>query len=175
MTTSDAVISALQTEIPELLEKHSLPGLAAASVTRPQSYGRQVLGRRARRALSDHVADNVQRAVVLQDVQAATAVMLAVQRGFVDLEPPIGRLPARVHRAHRFEKTARIDDYAPPFAQPYRGFTHEPRSDPISVSARRRFTAALPEHLGYLLRFPVGHHYETPTSASIWQATSCRE
>jgi len=68
----------------------------------------------------------------------ATAVMLAVQRGFVDLDTPIVDYLPEFTVHSRFEKRPESTITLRHLLSHTAGFTHEAPSDPISVSARRR-------------------------------------
>jgi len=160
MTTSDAVISALQTEIPELLEKQSLPGLAvgicdASSIIWSAGFGT------TRAAGTQPITSRTMFSVQsCSKMYTATAVMLAVQRGLVDLDTPIVDYLPEFTVHGRFEKRPESTITLRHLLSHTAGFTHEAPVGSNFRIGKASFTAHCQSISDTWLRFPVGHHYE---------------
>ncbi|MET9023031.1 serine hydrolase [Actinopolymorpha sp. NPDC004070] len=155
-----AVARQLTEEIPRLLAEQDLPGMAVGICDRSGirwSAGFGVRARGGREPVSSQTVFSIQSG---SKMYTATAVMLAVQRGLVDLDTPItAYLPDfTVHSRWESEPQQRMT--LRHLLSHTAGFTHEA---PLGSNFDDRDTS-FEEHCRSIsatwLRFPVGHHYE---------------
>ncbi len=156
----EAVARRLTEEIPRLLAEKDVPGMAVGICDRSGirwSAGFGVRARGGSEPVSTQTVFSIQSGTKMY---TATAVMLAVQRGLVDLDAPVtDHLPDfTVHSRWESEPQQRMT--LRHLLSHTAGFTHEA---PLGSNFDDRDTS-FEEHCRSIrdtwLRFPVGHHYE---------------
>ena len=155
-----AVVESLREEIPGLLEDRKLPGLAVgicdASGSRwSTGFGTARAGRK--RPIGTSTMFSVQSA---SKMYTATAVMLAVQQGLVDLDEPITRYLPEFTVRSRFESTPERRITLRHLLSHTAGFTHEAPVGGNYEVGRGSFEAHCRSISDTWLRFPVGHHFD---------------
>lgn len=159
-TKIDHIADDLQRRVPALLDEHQLPGMAigicdATSVLWSAGFGTTRAG--GDDPITTETLFSVQSC---SKMYTATAVLLAVQHGLVDLDAPITwYLP-------EFGVNSIFDDH-PEHLITLRhllshtaGFTHEAPVGSNYLIGRESFAAHCRSIADTWLRFPVGHHYE---------------
>jgi CubicO group peptidase (beta-lactamase class C family) len=155
-----AKVEALGEEIPELLEEHKLPGLAlgicdASGGRWSAGFGTARAGRK--QPIGTSTIFSVQSA---SKMYTATAVMLAVQQGLVDLDEPIIRYLPEFTVKSRFESNPERKITLRHLLSHTAGFTHEAPVGGNFEVGRGSFEAHCRSISDTWLRFPVGHHFE---------------
>ena len=154
-----AIIERFRAEIPELMRKNDIPGLAIAVVDRETVLWAQGFGstdRSGRVPVSARTPFSVQST---SKAVTATAILLAVQDGLLDLDAPIRRYVPELSVQSRFESDAAAKITLRHLLSHTAGFTHEApvgnNYDPTSPS--------FAEHVRSIsrtwLRYPVGQRY----------------
>lgn len=98
---SEAVIAEYQASIPQLMEEQDVPGLAVVVVDRDHVLWAEGFGRLERGGSAPVTTDTLFSVQSVSKAFTATAVMIAVQDGLVDLNEPITTLPAGVQGQQR--------------------------------------------------------------------------
>jgi CubicO group peptidase (beta-lactamase class C family) len=155
-----AVVAELRQEIPDLLAEHKVPGLSiglcdASDVLWSAGFGTTRRG-----------GDQPIRTSTMFSVQStskmytATAVMLAVQSGLVDLDEPITTYLPEFTVRSRFESAPERRMTLRHLLSHTAGFTHEAPVGSNFGVGKGTFEAHCRSISDTWLRFPVGHHYE---------------
>lgn len=151
---------ALSAEIPELLDTHSVPGMAVGVCTPAQvlwSAGFGTTDAGGRKAVGTTTMFSVQS---VSKTYTATAVMIAVKQGRVALDEPITTyLPTFTVRT-RFEDHPERKMTLRHLLSHTAGFTHEAPVGSNFVDGGESFDEHCASISDTWLRFPVGHHYE---------------
>ncbi len=155
-----ALVESLGEEIPGLLEEHKLPGLAVgicdASGRRwSAGFGTARAGRK--QPIRTSTMFSVQSA---SKMYTATAVMLAVQQGLLDLDEPITRYLPEFTVNSRFEANPQHKITLRHLLSHTAGFTHEAPVGGNYEVGRGSFEAHCRSISDTWLRFPVGHHFD---------------
>lgn len=156
----NAVAESLGREIPALLEENKLPGLAvgicdASGVRWSAGFGTTHAG--GKQAVRTSTMFSVQSA---SKMYTATAVMLAVQQGLVDLDEPITRYLPEFTVKSRFESNPEQKITLRHLLSHTAGFTHEAPVGGNFEVGRGSFEAHCRSISDTWLRFPVGHHFD---------------
>nr|WP_269091222.1 serine hydrolase [Actinopolymorpha cephalotaxi] len=156
----DAVARRLSEEIPRLLAEKDIPGMAVGICDRSGIRWSAGFGVRARgggEPVSTETVFSIQSGTKMY---TATAVMLAVQRGLVDLDTPVTAYLPDFTVHSRWESQPQQRMTLRHLLSHTAGFTHEA---PLGSNFDDRDTS-FEEHCRSIrdtwLRFPVGHHYE---------------
>lgn len=157
---SERVVADLQQRVPGLLAEHGLPGMAigicdADSVLWSAGFGSTRAGG------NDPVGVGTRFSVQsCSKMYTATAVLLAVQEGLVDLDVPIPRyLPDfRVNSSFEDHPERRIT--LRHLLRHTAGFTHEAPVGSNYLIGDESFGAHCRSISDTWLRFPVGHHFQ---------------
>jgi CubicO group peptidase (beta-lactamase class C family) len=155
-----ARVESLCEEIPGLLEENKLPGLAVGICD--ASGGRWSAGFGTARAghkqpIRTSTMFSVQSS---SKMYTATAVMLAVQQGLVNLDEPITRYLPDFTVKSRFESNPEHKITLRHLLSHTAGFTHEAPVGGNFEVGRGSFEAHCRSISDTWLRFPVGHHFE---------------
>jgi CubicO group peptidase (beta-lactamase class C family) len=155
----ERVVAELEQRVPELLEEHRLPGIAigicdADSMVWSAGFG---FTRTGGLPIDGGTRFSVQSC---SKMYTATAVLLAVQQGLVELDAPILRyLPEfRVNSSFEEHPEGRIT--LRHLLGHTAGFTHEAPVGSNYLIGNESFAAHCRSISETWLRFPVGHHYE---------------
>lgn len=160
MRDVSAVAESLSREIPDLLTEHGVPGLAigvcdAEGVLWSAGFGTTRAG-----------GDQAVRTSTIFSVQStskmytATAVMLGVRQGLVDLDEPITTYLPEFTVNSRYEADPERRITLRHLLSHTAGFTHEAPVGSNYLVGSRSFTAHCRSISDTWLRFPVGHHFE---------------
>ncbi|MGH3489658.1 MAG: serine hydrolase domain-containing protein, partial [Actinopolymorphaceae bacterium] len=155
-----AIVDELRQEIPDLLVEHKVPGLAigicdASALLWSAGYGTTRAG--GDQPISTSTVFSVQST---SKMYTATAVMLAVQDGLVDLDEPITTYLPEFTVRSRFETAPERRMTLRHLLSHTAGFTHEAPVGSNFLVGKASFGAHCRSITDTWLRFPVGHHYE---------------
>lgn len=156
----DEVVTDLDRRIPELLTEHDLPGLAvgvcdSSGVLWVGAYGAKTTATPG--PVTPKTIFSVQSC---SKMYTATVVMLAVQRGLVDLDEPIVSYLPKFTVNSWFEPAPQTEITLRHLLSHTAGFTHEAPVGSNFLVGRESFAAHCDSIRDTWLRFPVGHHYE---------------
>ena len=154
------VADALQRRIPALLDEHQLPGLAIGicdptSVLWAAGFGTTRAG--GGQPVTAETMFGVQSC---SKMYTATAVLLAVQQGLVELDVPITRYLPDFRVNSSFEDHPEQLITLRHLLSHTAGFTHEAPVGSNYLVGRESFQAHCDSISETWLCFPVGHHYE---------------
>ena len=155
-----AVVESLGEEIPGLLGEDKPPGLAvgiceASGARWSAGFGTARAG--GKQPIRTSTMFSLQSA---SKMYTATAVMLAVHQGLVDLDEPITRYLPEFTVKSRFESTPERKITLRHLLSHTAGFTHEAPIGGNYEVGRGSFAAHCRSISDTWLRFPVGHHSE---------------
>jgi CubicO group peptidase (beta-lactamase class C family) len=150
----------LNSEIPELLEDHHLPGLAiaicdASGVLWAAAFGVKKVG--SAEPVTTETMFGVQS---ISKLYTATAAMLAVHDGLVELDVPITTYLPEFAVRSKFEAHPERCMTLRHLLSHTAGFTHEAPVGNNYLVGRASFAAHCRSIATTWLRFPVGHHHE---------------
>lgn len=150
----------LSEQIPELLARHRLPGLAVGVCDRSGLLWSRGFGS-TRSEGGDPVRTSTMFSVQsCSKMYAAAVVTVAVQRGLVELDRPItAYLPEFTVHSH-FEAAPQDKITLRHLLSHTAGFTHEAPEGSNYLVGSKPFAAHCRSIAATWLRFPVGHHYE---------------
>ncbi|MFG1909734.1 serine hydrolase domain-containing protein [Kribbella sp. NPDC048928] len=156
---SERVVADLQQRVPGLLEEHRLPGMAigicdADSVVWSAGFGSTRTGGLP---IESGTRFSVQSC---SKMYTATAVLLAVQEGLVELDAPILRYLPEFRVNSSFEEHPERRITLRHLLGHTAGFTHEAPVGSNYLVGNESFEAHCRSICETWLRFPVGHHYE---------------
>jgi CubicO group peptidase (beta-lactamase class C family) len=157
---SKRVVADLERRVPGLLEKHRLPGLAigicdADSVLWSAGFGR------TRAAGGVPIGTGTMFSVQsCSKMYTATAVLLAVQEGLVELDEPIVRYLPEFRVNSSFEEHPERLITLRHLLSHTAGFTHEAPVGSNYLVGRRSFEAHCQSIYETWLRFPVGERFQ---------------
>lgn len=154
------VADELRGRIPALLDEHRLPGMAIGICNPTSMLWSAGFGTTRAGGGEPITADTMFGVQSCSKMYAATAVLLAVQQGLVELDVPITRyLPEfRVNSSFEDHPERRIT--LRHLLSHTAGFTHEAPIGSNYLVGRESFQAHCGSIADTWLRFPVGHHYE---------------
>jgi CubicO group peptidase (beta-lactamase class C family) len=152
--------ASLAEEIPSLLEAHQVPGLAvgicdASGVRWSAGFG--VVGRASKQPVGTSTVFSIQSA---SKMYTATAVLLAVQQGLVDLDEPITSYLPEFTVNSRFEAQPERRMTLRHLLSHTAGFTHEAPIGGNYEVGRGSFETHCRSISDTWLRFPVGQHFD---------------
>lgn len=152
-------LESLSPEIPSLLAEHDVPGLAIGlcdeSTACSAAFGTLAAGREE--PVRTSTVFSIQSA---SKMYTATAVMLAVEAGLVDLDEPITRYLPEFTVRSRFETHPERKITLRHLLSHTAGFTHEAPVGGNFEVGRASFEGHCRSISDTWLRFPVGHHFE---------------
>lgn len=159
MVDVTALAAALGTEIPESLERHGVPGLAVGICTSADMWTAGFGTTRAggKEPIRTTTMFSVQS---VSKMYTATAVMIAVRQGKVDLDAPITTYLPNFTVRSGFEKNPERKMTLRHLLGHTAGFTHEAPVGSNYVGGEESFDEHCASISDTWLRFPVGHHYE---------------
>ncbi|MEQ4205932.1 serine hydrolase domain-containing protein [Actinopolymorpha sp. B9G3] len=160
MADVTAIVEELRQEIPDLLVEHQIPGLAIGicdASKRLWSAGFGTTRAGGDQPVSTSTMFSVQST---SKMYTATAVMVAVQDGLVDLDEPITTYLPEFTVRSRFETAPERRMTLRHLLSHTAGFTHEAPVGSNFLAGKASFPAHCRSISDTWLRFPVGHHYE---------------
>jgi CubicO group peptidase (beta-lactamase class C family) len=149
-----------EAEIRRRMAEHDVPGLAVGVCDRTGMLWSAVFG--TRRAGADEPVTHQTMFSVqsCSKMYTATAVMMAVKDGLVDLDEPILRYLPEFRVKSRFEAHPERTITLRHLLSHTAGFTHEAPIGSNYLVGTESFAAHCESINETWLRFPVGHHYE---------------
>ena len=160
MRDPGSVAGELTEQIPALLARHNLPGLAVGICDRSGLLWSQGFGS-TRSGGGDPVRTSTMFSVQsCSKMYAAVVVLAAAQRGLVELDRPVtGYLPEFTVNSD-FESAPQEKITLRHLLSHTAGFTHEAPEGSNYLVGSKSFAAHCRSIASTWLRFPVGHHYE---------------
>lgn len=156
---SERVIADLQQRVPGLLKEHRLPGMAIGICDADSTVWSGGFG--STRAGGLPIEGGTRFSVQsCSKMYTATAVLLAVQEGLVELDAPIVRYLPEFRVNSSFEEHPERRITLRHLLGHRAGFTHEAPVGSNYLVGNESFEAHCRSISGTWLRFPVGHHYE---------------
>jgi CubicO group peptidase (beta-lactamase class C family) len=154
----NAMLESISEDIPGLLEERKLPGLAVGICDASGGRWSDGLGTVRAGHKQPIRTSTMFSAQSASKMYTATAVMLAVQQGLVDLDEPITRYLPEFTVKSRFESTPENKITLRHLLSHTAGFTHEAPVGGNFEVGRGSFEAHCRSISDTWLRFPVGHH-----------------
>lgn len=159
-TASAAVIAEYQASIPQLMADQDVPGLAVVVVDGDHVVWAEGFGRLERDGSAPVTTDTVFSVQSMSKPFTATAVMIAVEDGLVDLDEPITTYLPEFTVNSVFEEHPERKITLRMLLGHTAGFTHEaPIGNNFELDARADFDAHVRSISDTWLRFPVGTGY----------------
>ena len=159
-TDFSELADSLGADIPAMLAEHKVPGLAVGVTDTSGviwSAGFGTVGAGHHQPVTSSTTFSIQSA---SKMYTATAVMLAVQQGLVELDEPITAYLPEFSVKSRFESHPERKITLRHLLSHTAGFTHEAPIGGNYEVGRGSFEAHCRSISETWLRFPVGHHFE---------------
>jgi CubicO group peptidase (beta-lactamase class C family) len=155
-----SVVDRIRVEIPELLAEHGIPGLAVGICNRSDVLWAAGFGSTRPEGAGEITTRTLFSIQSCSKMYTATAVMLAVQAGLVDLDEPITTYLPEFTVNSRFEANPERRITLRHLLNHRAGFTHEAPVGNNYLIGRASFEAHCQSISDTWLRFPVGQHYD---------------
>ncbi|MGH2632692.1 MAG: serine hydrolase domain-containing protein [Tepidiformaceae bacterium] len=154
------VAARLEQEVPEMLAQHGIPGLAIGVVSESDGTWTGAFGTTRRAGTEPVTTRTIFSLQSCSKTYTATAIMLAVQSGLLDLDRPVTNYLQEFTVNSAFESAPERQITLRQMLSHTAGFTHEAPIGNNFVVGGSSFEAHCRSIPATWLRFPVGHHYE---------------